>query len=167
MNDVLQIRVGKHMTGIIGLQAALAQAVEQCKGMDDDRVGDYLVELLSISNYIEPRMKPEYAQAFLREYKRHIGEPIDTAVREGIEIKVLGRGCSQCDRLEQEVMALMAETGIVADLEHVRDLAEIGRYGVMGSPALIINGQVKLVGSVPPRPQLKAWMIEAAHAVKN
>jgi small redox-active disulfide protein 2 len=163
MNDVTQIRIGRHVTGIIGLKAALAEATSRCKVMPDDQIASVLVEILSKHNYIENRMKPEYAQAFLREYKKHIGEPATAAPGQGIEIKVLGRGCPQCDRLEQEVMAVMAETGIAADLEHVRDLAEIGRYGVMGSPALVINGEVKVVGSVPPRQKIKTWIQQAAN----
>jgi len=55
----------------------------------------------------------------------------------------------------------MGETGITADVEHVRDLKEIGRYGVMGTPALLMNGKVKSVGKVPPRNRLKEWLKEA------
>jgi len=55
----------------------------------------------------------------------------------------------------------MAETKIMADREHVRDIKEVGRYGVMGIPAFLINGQVKSVGKVPPRNKLKEWLKEA------
>ncbi len=167
MDDITQIRIGKFATGIIGLKAALAQAAEQCKGMNDAQIGEFMVDLLSKGNYIETRVKADYAQAFLNQYKKYIGESLAAAPRQGIEIKVLGRGCVQCDRLEQDIMAVMAETGIVADLEHVRELAEIGRYGVLGSPALVVNGQVKAVGSVPPKPKIRAWLEEAAKQTKS
>jgi small redox-active disulfide protein 2 len=167
MSDVTQIRIGKHMTGIIGFKSAMVEAAGRCKGMSDDQIGSVLVEILSKSNYIEARIEAEYTQAFLREYKRHIGEPVAAVAGQGILIKVLGRGCPQCDRLEREVMSVMAETGIVADLEHVRDLAEIGRYGVLGSPALVIDGKVKMVGSVPPASKIKVWLEEAAKQTKS
>ncbi|MBU2498084.1 MAG: thioredoxin family protein [Proteobacteria bacterium] len=61
----------------------------------------------------------------------------------------------------KEVMAVMSETGTVAAVEHVRDIKEIGSYGVMGMPALIINGKVKCVGRVPSRNRLKEWLKEA------
>jgi protein-disulfide isomerase len=67
----------------------------------------------------------------------------------------------QCDRLEQELMQVMAESGIIADMEHVRDIKEIGRYGVMGTPALLINGQVKSVGKVPAKSKIIEWLKEA------
>ena len=50
---------------------------------------------------------------------------------------------------------------MAADLEHVTDIAQIGSYGVMGTPALVINREVKAVGSVPPKPKLKKWLQEA------
>ncbi|TES89675.1 MAG: thioredoxin family protein [Desulfobacteraceae bacterium] len=79
-----------------------------------------------------------------------------------MEIKVLGAGCPRCDHLKQEVMAVMVELKLAADIEHVTDIAEIGRYGVMGTPALIINGKVAAVGSVPSKAQIKAWVKEAS-----
>ena len=55
-------------------------------------------------------------------------------------------------------MKVLAETGIMADIEHIRDIKEIGRYGVMGTPALLINGKVNSVGNVPPINKLKEWL---------
>ncbi|RLB15150.1 MAG: thioredoxin family protein [Deltaproteobacteria bacterium] len=78
-----------------------------------------------------------------------------------MEIKVLGPGCAQCDRLEKELMEVMAETNTAADVEHIRDIKEIGKYGIMGTPALLINGEVKSVGSVPSRTKLIEWLNQA------
>ena len=50
---------------------------------------------------------------------------------------------------------------LAGDLEHVRDIKEIGKYGVMGTPALIINGTVKAVGKVPPKNRIKKWLVDA------
>ena len=63
--------------------------------------------------------------------------------------------------LEQELMQVVSETGIAADIEHIRDIKEIGSYGVMGTPALLIDGKVKSVGKVPSMRQLKDWLMEA------
>ena len=107
-----------------------------------------MVEKLSKKNYIPSNITDLYESAFLREYKKFIGEPIPEIPIEGIEIKVLGAGCPSCDRLEQDLMMVIEEIGIEADLEHVRDFKEISKYGIMGSPALVINGKVKAVGSI-------------------
>ena len=58
--------------------------------------------------------------------------------------------------------AAMAEMNLPADIEHVTDISEISSYGVMGTPALIINGEIKAVGSVPPKVKLKEWLRKAA-----
>jgi small redox-active disulfide protein 2 len=167
MNDVTQIRIGRHLTGIIGWKAAVNEVAARGQGWSDRQIGEALREILSIHNYIEPSVAELYEEAFLREYKRWAGLPVTEPADDVVRIKVLGMGCPQCDRLEQDVMAVMAENGIPAELEHVRDPAAIARYGVMGSPALVINGQVKMVGSVPPKPKIKAWIGEAAQRAKE
>lgn len=167
MDDVVQIRIGKHMFGIIGLKTALAEAAEQFNHAPVEHIGKWLQEQLSQSNYIPTGSAEMYEKAFEREYRKFIGAPVEATDNEGLQIKVLGSGCPQCERLEQEVMVAMSETGIMAELEHVRDLAEIGRFGVMGSPALVINGDVKVVGSVPPREKIKTWIRQAAEGTSR
>ncbi|MCP4693628.1 MAG: thioredoxin family protein [Desulfobacterales bacterium] len=80
-----------------------------------------------------------------------------------MEIKVLGLGCPRCDQLERDLMELLTEMNVDADLEHVRDLEEIRQYGVIGSPAIVVNGDVKVVGVVPPRSKLKALIEQAVN----
>jgi hypothetical protein len=71
-------------------------------------------------------------------------------------------GCAQCNSLEQTVMELLTELDLAASLDHVTDIKEIAQLGAMGVPALVINGKVVAVGKVPPRNQIKAWLIEAS-----
>ncbi|MBW1895723.1 MAG: thioredoxin family protein [Deltaproteobacteria bacterium] len=77
-----------------------------------------------------------------------------------MEIKVLGPGCARCDQLEQDVMEVAAEMNLPASVDHVRDIKEIAGYGVMGTPALVINGKVTSVGIVPTKEQIKTWLSE-------
>jgi len=161
-NDVTQIKIGKHPSGIIGLKKILEEVANQCKGRADDEIKAELLKRLSQKNYISSNAKEVYSQAFLREYKKFVGEPFEDKESGGIEVKVLGPGCPRCEQLEQDIMAIMVELNIAAGLEHVRDLLEIGSYGVMGTPALIINGKVKAVGSMPSKNKLKEWLLEAA-----
>ena len=160
-DDVTQIRVGNSPIGIIGLKAVMEDMAEEYGDRSDREVREELLNCLCKKNYIPEKVKESYAKAFLREFKKFLGKPFEEDTPEGIQIKVLGPGCAQCDRLEQEVMQVMAETGIMADIEHVRDIKEIGRYGVMGTPALLINGKVKSVGKVPPKNKFKEWLTEA------
>ena len=161
MTEIAQIRIEKHMTGVIGLKDVLVETAEQSSGITDHEISRLLVQKLSKKNYIPSNVTDLYGTALLREYKKHMGQAVEELPVEGIQIKVLGAGCTSCDRLEQEMMAAIEETGIEADLEHIRDLKEISRYGVMGSPALVINGKVKFAGKVPSRNTLKDLIKQA------
>ena len=160
-DDVIQIRVGNSPVGIIGLKNVVEDIAEEYGESPDDEVSDELLKRLSKKNYIPDRVKPDYERAFLKEFKKFLGKPYEEEASEGVEIKVLGPGCVQCDGLEMTLMQVMAEINLAADIEHIRDIKEIGKYGVMGSPALLINGKVKSVGRVPPKNKLKEWLTEA------
>ena len=163
-DKITRIIVGGHPTGVIGLQTILEEVANEFKGSTDDEIKTELLSRLSQKNYISSRTRDIYGKAFLREYKKFVGEPFKDTQAGGLEIKVLGPGCPRCEKLEQDLMAMMAELNIAAGLEHVRNPIEIANYGVMGTPALIINGEVKAIGSVPPPNKLKEWLLEAANA---
>lgn len=166
MSKISQIMVGKNKIGIIGLEGFLKEMDKESLNLSDQKIGAMMLEKLSKKNYIPSAVADLYASAFLREYKKFIGEPIPETASEGIEIKVLGAGCPRCDQLEQILMALIEETGVKANLEHIRDLKEISRYGVMGSPALVINKKVKAVGSLPSKARLMEFLREATADLK-
>ena len=75
-----------------------------------------------------------------------------------MEIKVLGPGCSRCNATEKVVIDALAEAGIDANVEKVTDLMKIAGYGVFGTPAVVIDGQVKCVGKIPKKEEVKAWI---------
>jgi small redox-active disulfide protein 2 len=72
-----------------------------------------------------------------------------------MEIKVLGAGCAKCNKLEQMTIEVLSELNEKADIDHVKDFKAIASYGVMRTPALVINGQVKFSGLVPSKDKLK------------
>ncbi len=159
--DVRKIKVGKNVIGIIGLKNTLEVVAKKIAGKPEVEIQAELLKRLSKENYIPDNIRQEYGKAFLREFNKFLGKPYEKEVFEGLEVKVLGQGCAQCDKLEQELMHVMADFELIADIEHVRDIKEIGKYGVMGMPALIINGKVKSVGKVPPKNKLIEWLKEA------
>jgi small redox-active disulfide protein 2 len=71
-----------------------------------------------------------------------------------MNIKVLGPGCPNCFNLERNVNAAIAEMGIDATVEKVKDLKEIMRYGVMRTPGLVVDGVVKASGRVPNKAEI-------------
>ncbi|BBB33046.1 redox-active disulfide protein 2 [Thermotomaculum hydrothermale] len=66
-----------------------------------------------------------------------------------IELKVLGTGCPKCRLLEERAIKAVEELGIPYELKKVTDIREIMSHGVMMTPALVVNGEVKFVGHVP------------------
>lgn len=72
-----------------------------------------------------------------------------------MEIKVLGPGCANCTKLQNEVINVLAELDIAADVEKISDMNQIISHGVLMTPGLVINGQVKVSGRVPSRQELK------------
>ncbi len=161
-DDMTQIKVGKLNVGIIGLKPVIEKVAGEYGKRPEKEVRAELLKRLSVKNYIPDRARDSYGKAFLREFNRFLGRQYDEEPEGGaLEIKVLGPGCVQCDGLERSVMEALAEMELAGDLEHVRDIKEIGKYGVMGMPALIINGAVKAVGKVPPKTRIKRWLADA------
>ena len=160
-DQVAQIKIGGDRIGIIGLKSILSKVAESCAAQTDEEIRAELLKRLNKRNYIPESSKEKYGQAFLKEFKKLTGQPVEDSDPDEVEVKVLGPGCASCNQLAQDLMTVMAEMNMGADIEHVTDIAEIGSYGVMGTPALVINCEVKAVGSVPPKPKLKQWLQDA------
>ena len=75
-----------------------------------------------------------------------------------MEIKVLGPGCPKCETTEKLVNEVVAEAGVEAQIEKVSDIIEIAKHGVFMTPSVVIDGEVKCVGKVPKREEIKAWV---------
>jgi small redox-active disulfide protein 2 len=75
-----------------------------------------------------------------------------------MEIKILGPGCMKCHQVEKIVKEAVAEAGAVAEIEHVTDFKKIAAYGVFGTPAVVIDGEVKSVGKIPKKEDVKTWI---------
>ncbi|NOZ01425.1 MAG: thioredoxin family protein [Deltaproteobacteria bacterium] len=79
-----------------------------------------------------------------------------------MEIKVLGPGCAKCKSLFAATAKAAAEIGVGdMDLQKIEKIDEIASYGVMITPALIIDGVLKVQGKVPDHRQLMEWLREA------
>ena len=94
------------------------------------------------------------------------GRTPETAVRVGADktaasVKVLGSGCARCSALEAAVRAALAELGVDAAIEHVTDFMQIGAYGVMTTPALVVDGKVVSYGKVLKKDEAKALIQKA------
>ena len=77
-----------------------------------------------------------------------------------MDIKVLGPGCPKCEKTEKAVRDAVAEAGVEASIEKIKDVMQIAKYGVFGTPAVVIDGEVKSVGKIPTKEEVKAWLLK-------
>ncbi|MDZ7832062.1 MAG: thioredoxin family protein [Desulfobacterales bacterium] len=75
-----------------------------------------------------------------------------------MDIKILGPGCPKCQQTEKIVKEVISESGAAADVTKVTDTMEIAGYGVFGTPAVVVDGEVKSVGKVPKKEDVKKWL---------
>jgi small redox-active disulfide protein 2 len=72
-----------------------------------------------------------------------------------MEIKILGTGCSKCKTLDKITREVVEKNGINATITKVEDIMEIMKYGVMSTPALVIDGKVIVKGRIPSSDEIK------------
>jgi len=77
-----------------------------------------------------------------------------------MELKILGTGCPKCRKVYANAQRAIADLGIAVKLEKVEAIDEILRYGVMMTPAVVINGRVRASGRIPSVEELKTWLQE-------
>lgn len=160
-NRITQIRVKGNLVGIAGLQKTMEDMSADYVRQTDESIGAEMIRRLSGANYIPDSAKNAYAQAFVREFKKHLGQPVAEDVPAGLQVLILGPGCANCSRLETDVRNVLAEINAQAEMNHVTDAREISQYGVMGVPALVINQKVVSVGTTPDKKKIRQWLEEA------
>lgn len=79
-----------------------------------------------------------------------------------MKIEVLGTGCAKCKKLYAEVEKAIESAGLPAQLEKVEKIEQIMAYGVMTTPAVVVDGDVKSMGRIPPVAEIAAWLSSAA-----
>lgn len=158
--DIVQVLIGDRSIGVVGLEKVMEDLAKTASEKTDAECREILYEGIANQNYIPPKLAGEYKDALLRAFKVFTGEAAEQAPAGGVRIQVLGPGCFNCDRMEKDVREVLAEMNIPGDLSHVTDPAEIEKFGVQGVPALVINGRIVCVGTVPDRNRIKQWLID-------
>lgn len=75
-----------------------------------------------------------------------------------MKIEVLGPGCPKCEKLLANTQAAVKKLGIAADIQKVTDITQFMKYGVMLTPALVVDGNVKVAGRVPGVEDIKKFL---------
>lgn len=79
-----------------------------------------------------------------------------------LTIKVLGPGCTNCNKVEEITKTAVSTMGIETKIEKITDTNEIVEYGVLSTPGLVINGKVVCSGRIPSQVEVTTWLADAA-----
>ncbi len=169
MADIIKIRVKGNLVGVVGLQKIMEGMAAEFADRSDEEIGKEILRQAVQDNYIPRSAEEAYEKALTKEFRRFLGQKVEEEPLPGLQIIVLGPGCARCSQLEGDVREVLGDLQLPGELMHVDDYREIARYGVLGVPALIVNGKVVSVGTTPTRPQIKEWLraAEAAQAKVN
>ncbi len=151
------IKIGKASIGLIGLDIALNRAMAE--EMEPDQAVDFVFQTVKESNYIPSGMESRYQQALRKEYEKLLG--ISHEEDDSLVIRIFGSGCISCNSINKLVIDAMGRAKVAADIEQIHDPDEIGRAGITATPALMINGVVKISGFQPNLAQVERWVREA------
>ena len=86
------------------------------------------------------------------------------AVKSAAGVKVLGSGCAKCNALEAATRAALMELGMDTTIDHVTDYTQIAAYGVMTTPALVVDGKVVSYGKVLKKEEVKTLLQQSRGA---
>ena len=75
-----------------------------------------------------------------------------------IEIKILGPGCKKCEEAANTIRKVANEHGIAVQIEKIASVDAIAEYGVLSTPAVVVDGDVKCVGRIPEPAEILGWL---------
>lgn len=156
------IRIGGASIGLVGLDAALSRVMATHAGEppDADEAAHRILGILEGRNYIPESARRSYLEALAGLWRERFSDGGTEGEIGCLSIRILGPGCVSCMSLEGLVLSVLDEREIAADIEHVRDLDEIWRYGVFTTPALVVNDRVLCAGRLPSRAKVESLITE-------
>jgi hypothetical protein len=160
-DDITQVRIGKNLVGLRGLPEVFKELSSR-SWESTAAAQEELLRRAAGCNYIPSGSRDDYRRALWREFRRFRGEAVEAEAAAGLEIKVLGLGCSGCQKFYQQVVEILAARAMIADLQYITAPALLKDYDVRSFPALVINGRLVLAGQMPPPAELEKVLL--AHA---
>ena len=157
-DDFTFVRIGKNLVGLNGLKEIFEDLAPR-SWESPAAAQEELLRRAAGANYIPPGSRDDYGRALWQEFRRFKGEATETEGAPGLEIKVLGAGCSGCQQFYQQVVDILAAHAITADLQYLTVPPLQNDYGVRSFPALMINGRLVMAGQRPAPAQLEKILL--------
>ncbi len=159
LRRIRQIPVNGIMTGITMLDESIAD-VKARNLTSDQEIRAALMKKIRVYNYVPPGVAEAYAQAIIEEYGKTTAKKLNNFGETMKKIEIIGTGCAKCKRLLANAEQAVKELNIAAEVLKVDDIDEIVDRGVMMTPALFINGQVRAEGRVPDVNEIRKMLSE-------
>lgn len=159
-DKITQIYVGQRLVGLAGLEEIfqdLARSPLEAPGA----LQEELLRRVAARNYLPPGSRPAYRQALWREFRRYRGEEVEPEASPGLNIQVLGLGCTGCQIFYRQVLDILTRRRMEAGVEYITDPTRLKEYSIRTLPALLINGEVALWGRIPQPAELEKLLLEA------
>lgn len=157
------LTVNGRQVGIIGLEQAVGEVIS--RGLSDEsQIAGELLRLIKQKNYVPDSAAEHYRQALLAYYRQQGQKSNNSELERSagrMQIKVLGPGCKKCKAVYEAVQKALATTGVEAEVVKVENPAQIADHGVLMTPGLMINGQLKVSGRVPGQAEIEKWIKES------
>lgn len=151
------LRIGKATVGLIGIDLALGRVLND-KSLNTYEAAEQVFREIEKKNYVPAGAVADYKKAIRNEILLLRGERVDHS--DELVIRVLGHGCVSCNNLQKMAIEIVSALGVAADVFQVHDPDEIGRFGVINSPALVINDDLKCEGRLPSHSEIESWIRE-------
>jgi len=158
-DDITQVRIGKNLIGLKGL-TEIFQELASRSWESAEAAQEELLRRAAGANYLPPGSRDDYRRGLWREFQHFQGGAAEAEAPAGLEIKVLGLGCSGCQQFYQQVVDILAARAIIADLQYITAPALLNDYEVRSFPALMINGRLVLAGQRPTPAQLEKILLD-------
>ena len=156
-DDIRQITIDGHRVSLFGLQEIFSQ-IKEMGIRNETEVKEQILKEVGKRNYMAPSYKEEYADALYEAFQLFSGEISERKNTGQLTIRVLGPGCYNCERLFELTLQVLSEMGVSADLEKLTDPGIQRQFGITATPALIVDNQVKVVGRLPTKEEIKRWI---------
>ncbi len=156
---ITQIRIQGKLMGLAKLEEAF-QEVAASTLIPMEALQKELLVRVAKHNYIPREGREAYKVALWREFQRFRGEDPPPEMLDILEVVVLGAGCFGCQNLYRQVIDLVAQKGVKADVQYITDPTRRKDFSVPHLPALLVNGRVALAGRLPGPAELEALVLE-------
>jgi hypothetical protein len=110
--------INDHLVGILGLDNIIKRTVETNRGKSDEDITNILLSKIAVNNYVPPSAQDAYGHALLR-LRQHKDYLLLRNSTYGLDIAVLGMSCARCSQLEDDVLNLLSQMKITANLHHI------------------------------------------------